>query len=138
MNIIDGRKLSQEILAEVKDEIARLPFVPVFCDVLVGNDPASVQYVGMKAKKAQMMGMKFHSAKFPDTISPEELVKEIKKLEFVPDISGIIIQLPLPAKFTEKQMILDAVPEDLDVDCLGTSASEKFYKKENNTGYPTA
>ena len=142
MNIIDGRKLSQEILAEVKDEIARLPFQPVFCDVLVGSDPASVQYVGMKAKKAEKLGMKFHSAKFPETISPEELVKEIKKLEFVPDISGIIVQLPLPAKFIDRQVILDAVPEDLDVDCLGTLASEKFYKNENGTssllGYPTA
>jgi methylenetetrahydrofolate dehydrogenase (NADP+)/methenyltetrahydrofolate cyclohydrolase len=138
MKIIDGRKLSREILAEIKTEIAKLPFVPVFCDVLVGDDPASVQYVEMKAKAAERLGMKFHSAKFKDTISEESLVEEIKKLEFVPDISGIIIQLPLPAKFINKKIILDAVPEKLDVDCLGTAASDKFYKGENAIGFPTA
>ncbi len=138
MTIVDGRKLRGEILDKVKKEVATLPFVPVFCDVLVGDDPASRQYVEMKAKTAEKLGMKFHSAKFPETISQESLIEEIKKLEFIPNISGIIVQLPLPAKFTNRQIILDAVPEKFDVDCLGNHASEKFYKGENDIGFPTA
>ena len=138
MQIIDGKKIRDEILADIKKEISSLSFQPVFCDVLVGDDPASKQYVEMKAKNAEKLGMKFHSANFNDTISPEVLVEEIKKLEFVPNICGIIIQLPLPKKFTDRKIILDSVPTKLDVDCLGAIASEKFYKNENAIGFPTA
>jgi len=53
MKIIDGKNLRNEILAKVKNEVAMLPFQPIFCDVLVGNDPASLQYVQMKAKTAE-------------------------------------------------------------------------------------
>lgn len=138
MTIIDGKKIRDEILAKIKTEVAALPFKPVFCDVLVGNDPASRQYVEMKAKTAERLGIKFHSADFKDTISSEKLAEKIKKLEFVPNICGIIIQLPLPKQFTNRQVILDAVPERLDVDCLGTPASEKFYQGRNEIGFPTA
>ena len=67
MNILDGKKIRDEILAKIKKEVASLSFQPVFCDVLVGNDPASVQYVQMKAKTAKRLGMKFHSAQFKDS-----------------------------------------------------------------------
>jgi len=138
MQIIDGKKIRDEILAKIKKEVVSLPFQPVFCDVLVGDDPASVQYVQMKAKTAERLGMKFHSAQFQDSIEEDLLVQEIKKLEFIPNICGIIVQLPLPKKFTDKKKILDAVPESLDVDCLGTPASEKFYNGKNKIGFPTA
>ena len=77
MKIIDGRKLSLEILENIKHEVAGLLFVPVFCDVLVGKDPASLQYVGMKSKKAESVGIKFHSANFPESITTPELISEI-------------------------------------------------------------
>ena len=69
MQIIDGRKLRGEILAKVKKEVAGLPFVPKFCDVLVGDDPASMQYVQMKARTAETVGIHFHKAVFPATIT---------------------------------------------------------------------
>ena len=50
--IIDGRKIKDEILSEIKEDILSLPFTPVFCDILVGNDISSKQYVAMKAKLA--------------------------------------------------------------------------------------
>src|SRR3990167_6127220 len=96
MNIIDGRKLKTEILEKVKKEVAMLPFKPVFCDVLVGNDPASIQYVEMKAKTAETVGIHFHRASFPASITTEDLIKEIKKLNEVQNMCGIIVQLPLP------------------------------------------
>ena len=57
---IDGKKLRDEILATVKLEVAALPFQPVFCDILVGNDPASAQYVRMKERMAESVGISFH------------------------------------------------------------------------------
>jgi len=135
--IIDGRKLRDEILVKIKKQAVSLSFQPIFCDVLVGNDPVSVQYVNMKAKTAESAGIKFHRADFPETISAEKLISEIKKLNEVPNMCGIIIQLPLPESLDSRQ-ILDAIDSRLDVDCLGTIASEKFYNGEINLGFPTA
>ncbi|MFH1608882.1 MAG: bifunctional 5,10-methylenetetrahydrofolate dehydrogenase/5,10-methenyltetrahydrofolate cyclohydrolase [Patescibacteria group bacterium] len=135
--IIDGRKISKEIIEEVKKEISSLPFQPVFCDVLVGNDPASVQYVNMKAKKTENVGIKFHRAEFPKTISAEKLTEEIRKISEVPNICGIIIQIPLPKNF-DKKVILNSVDTSLDVDCLGKFASKNFYENNNPVGFPTA
>ena len=78
--IIDGKKLRDEILEKVKKEVSLLSFQPVFCDVLVGDDPASKQYVQMKANTAEKIGIHFHYASFKATITTEELVKEIKTL----------------------------------------------------------
>jgi len=137
MQIIDGKKIASQILAEIERALADLPFQPVFTDVLVGSDPASVQYVGMKKKAAESVGIKFHSANFPAAISTTELTLELKKLNKIENMCGIIIQLPLP-EHIEKQAVLDAIDPVLDVDCLGTIASEKFYQGENEIGYPTA
>jgi methylenetetrahydrofolate dehydrogenase (NADP+)/methenyltetrahydrofolate cyclohydrolase len=135
--IIDGRKIKKEILAEVKKEIATLPFQPVFCDVLVGDDPASAQYVQMKSKAAESLGIKFHNAHFSENVSTEDLVEEIKKLNNFENMCGLIVQLPLPVKF-DKQIILDAVSPAIDVDCLGTETSNLFYSNEGLLGFPTA
>ena len=135
--IIDGKKLSKEILAQVKNEVAALAFTPIFCDVLVGDDPASVQYVKMKAKTAESVGIKFHNANFGASTTTNELIQEIKNLNNVENMSGIIVQLPLPIHL-DRQAVLDAIDPRFDVDCLGGAASEKFYKNENQIGFPTA
>ncbi|HAS80568.1 MAG: Bifunctional protein FolD [Candidatus Nomurabacteria bacterium GW2011_GWE1_32_28] len=134
---IDGRKLSKELLSDTKKEVDSLSFRPIFCDVLVGNDPASIQYVNMKKNMAEKIGISFHEAFFPTDIKTEDLIKEIKVLNKIPDMCGIIIQLPLPEHLNEKE-ILDAVDSNLDVDCLSTIASNKFYKGDYFLGFPTA
>ena len=137
--IINGRNMRGKILEEIRTGVAMLPFVPVFCDILVGNDPASAQYVDMKAKTAEKIGIKFYRARFAEDIEPTALMKEIKKLGEIPNMCGIIIQLPLPPRFSEcKKSILDSVPEGLDVDCLGTPASDRFYEGKNEICFPTA
>ncbi len=137
MQIIDGKKIRDEILAEVKNEVARLSFRPVFCDVLVGNDPGSVQYVQMKSRKAESVGIKFYNASFPNSITTEELVKEIEKINKIPNMCGIIVQLPLPESI-DKKKILDTINPELDVDCLGAKRSSEFYTGKTDFGFPTA
>lgn len=137
MTIVDGKKLSLDILESIKRDVATLPFVPVFCDVLVGEDLASMQYVGIKNRKAESVGIKFHTANFPSTITTEELVEEIKVLNKIENMCGLIVQLPLPVHI-DRRIVLDAIDPKLDVDCLSTVSSDKFYTNENALGFPTA
>lgn len=137
MQKIDGRKLSKDILENIKNEVASLPFVPVFCDVLVGEDPSSMQYVRMKSEKAESVGIKFHNATFQVSITTEELISQIQILNKIENMCGIIIQLPLP-EHIDRLAVLDAINPQFDVDCLGTIASEKFYNNKNPIGFPTA
>lgn len=137
MQIIDGKKIRNEILSKVEKEILSLPFKPVFCDVLVGYNKVSMQYVQMKKQNAEAIGIHFHNANFPASIGTEDLIKEIKVLNKIPNICGIIVQLPLPETLN-RRAILDAIDPRLDIDCLGTIASEEFYKGKTNFGFPTA
>jgi methylenetetrahydrofolate dehydrogenase (NADP+)/methenyltetrahydrofolate cyclohydrolase len=134
--IIDGRKIKDEILEEVKEGVLSLSFTPLFCDILVGNDISSIQYVKMKAKIAESVGIKFRTADFKDSATTEELIEEIENLNRVPHMCGIIIQLPLPEQI-DKRSVLDVIKPSLDVDCLGSINSENFYNNNSAISYPT-
>lgn len=137
MNIIDGRKIRDEILGTLKEEINSLPFRPVFCDILVGDDPASMQYVNMKNKIAERIGIEVYPAKFSANISNEKLLEEIKKINMVEKMSGLIVQLPLPAHI-DKDKILSAIDPMIDVDCTGEENSDLFYSGKPRFIFPTA
>jgi len=137
MQIIDGKKIRDEILTNVKKEVASLSFQPIFCDILVGDNPVSAQYVDMKMRKAESIGMAFHRASFKDTITNEELISEIEKINKIPNMCGVIVQLPLPKSLDTKR-ILNAIDSRLDVDCLGDVRSNKFYNGDISLGFPTA
>src|SRR5665811_1743473 len=91
----------------------------------------------MKAKTATSVGIHFHKASFPSTITTLELIKEIKILNNMKNMCGIIIQLPLPDSI-DSRMALDAITPRLDVDFLGSVASEEFYNGKSERGFPTA
>ena len=74
MQIIDGKKISRKILAQVKARVDMLSLRPVFCDVMVGDDPASLQYVQMKKRLAEKVGVRFHQAHFPSSITTDLFV----------------------------------------------------------------
>lgn len=135
--IINGRAIRNSILEKVKDGVGELSFTPVFCDVLIGDDPVSKQYVNMKAKTAESVGVKFHHAEFPENITTEDLIEEIQKLNKVENMCGLIVQLPLPAHI-DKEKVLDAIDQSIDVDCLGERASQNFYRGDISIGFPTA
>ncbi|MCX6753932.1 MAG: bifunctional 5,10-methylenetetrahydrofolate dehydrogenase/5,10-methenyltetrahydrofolate cyclohydrolase [Candidatus Nomurabacteria bacterium] len=137
MQIIDGRKIKEEILKELKKKVEALSFPPIFCDILVGDDTVSASYVRIKEKAAESIGIKFKAVKFPLNVSTEEILEEIDNLNRVPLLCGIIIQLPLPPHI-DKQTVLDAIDPSLDVDCLGSFNNEIFYNIGGSIGYPTA
>ena len=135
--IIDGKKIRDELLQEIKSEVETLPFVPVFCDILVGEDTVSASYVRIKAKTAESVGIKFRTAEFPFSVTTEELIAEIEALNRVPHMCGIIIQLPLPSHI-DKESVLDAIDPSVDVDCLGARAQALFYNNAPVFSFPTA
>ena len=135
--IINGRKIRDDILEEVKKEVLSLPFTPIFCDILVGDNSVSSMYVRIKSKTASSVEIKFRTVTFNESITTEELVGEIENLNRVPSMCGIIIQLPLPSHI-DKRRVLDAISPVLDVDCLGTINSENFYNDGGEISYPTA
>ncbi len=117
--IISGRDISSEIRAELKDEVAALiessGVTPGLATVLVGADPASQMYVGMKNKAAAAMGI--HSRQITlDADTPEdELLGVVAGLNADPDIHGILVQLPLPDHIDEGKVI-EAIDPAKDVD----------------------
>ncbi len=137
MEIINGRKLRDDMLARLKSEVASLSFVPAFADVLVGDDAASAQYVRMKNEMAKSLGIRAVDASYPATITTEELIARIVSLAEDPHLSGLIVQLPLPSSI-DKDAVLAAIPREIDVDCLNPISQKMFYSGESVLEFPTA
>ncbi|MFZ6036503.1 MAG: bifunctional 5,10-methylenetetrahydrofolate dehydrogenase/5,10-methenyltetrahydrofolate cyclohydrolase [Patescibacteria group bacterium] len=114
-HIIDGKKLAQEIRRRLQQEIGQLSGTPGLAIILVGDDPASHTYVGLKEKAAQEIGVYFEKHTFSAAITQDALIGHIQELNTRPDIHGIVVQLPLP-KGLDADTVVQAVLPDKDVD----------------------
>ena len=119
MQILDGRTLSKKIEETVaadvkllKEQSGRVPGLAV---VLVGNDPASHAYVGMKKKACDRVGFYSVTHEMPEDISQGAIEKTIEMMNTNPNIDGILIQLPLPPQI-DTTKLLELVAPEKDVD----------------------
>lgn len=119
MKTIDGKlmasKLKQEIADEVRNMVEAGERPPHLVAVIVGHDGGSEAYVANKEKNCREVGFKSTNLRFDKTISEEQLLKEIKKLNDDESVDGIIIQLPLP-KHIDAQKVNEALDYHKDVD----------------------
>ena len=119
MIILDGKRTSDQIKLEIRDEVHKMKLkgkrVPHLAAVLVGNDGASLTYVGSKVRSCDYVGFKSSLIKLNNDISEKKLLEEIKKLNDNPILDGYIVQLPLP-KHINEQTILLAIDPKKDVD----------------------
>lgn len=119
MELLDGKKVSNQIKEEIKAEVsemkARGEKVPHLAAVIVGNDGASLTYVGSKVRSCERVGFESTMVRLPNTTSEQELLKKIHELNANADIDGFIVQLPLPPQI-DTQRVLMAVDPDKDVD----------------------
>ena len=119
MIILDGKKTSNDIKAEiaesVKEIVANGSRPPHLAAVIVGDDGASLTYVGSKVRACKRVGFESTLIKLPETISENELLDKVNELNNDEYIDGYIVQLPLP-KHIDSQKILMAVNADKDVD----------------------
>lgn len=119
MNLIDGKKVSEEIKLEIKAEIDELSQrgkrVPGLVVILIGDNPASESYVKNKAKSCTEIGMKSVLERRDANCTEKELLDLISSYNENPEIDGILVQLPLPKHIDEKK-IINAVSPKKDVD----------------------
>jgi methylenetetrahydrofolate dehydrogenase (NADP+) / methenyltetrahydrofolate cyclohydrolase len=117
--IIDGKATAAELRVKIAGEVKRLVaqhgVTPGLAVVLAGNNPASEAYVGSKAKTTVEIGMKSFDHRLPDSVSQDELLALVKKLNADPAVHGILVQLPLP-KQIDAQLVLNAIDPMKDVD----------------------
>ena len=118
--IVDGKRISEEIKAEVQAEVAVLNAAgkfPCLAVVLVGDDAASAVYVANKKKACEYTGVKSVSYELPAETEESTLLQLIAELNADETIHGILVQLPLPKHIDEEKILLAIQPEK-DVDCF--------------------
>ena len=119
MTILDGKKTSNDIKAEIAESVKQITAngsrPPHLAAVIVGEDGASLTYVGSKVRACKKVGFDSTLIKLSENISEQELLLKVKELNENDAIDGYIVQLPLP-KHIDSQKILMAVDPDKDVD----------------------
>ena len=117
--IIDGKAIAADVRLKVAGEVKRLStqhgVTPGLAVVLAGSNPASEAYVGSKAKATVETGMRSFDHRLPESVSQDELLTLVKKLNADPAVHGMLVQLPLP-KQIDAQHVLNAIDPAKDVD----------------------
>ena len=119
MKLIDGKKIAANLRTELKEEIIKLKEkhnkVPNLSVILVGDYVPSQIYVRNKKKSALEIGLKSEIIKYPADVEEVTILKKIEELNKNKNISGILVQLPLPNHINKKK-IIEAVSPNKDVD----------------------
>jgi methylenetetrahydrofolate dehydrogenase (NADP+)/methenyltetrahydrofolate cyclohydrolase len=119
MKLLNGKEVSGKIKEEIAAEVEKMKMrgekVPHLAAVLVGNDGASLTYVGSKVRTCKKIGFESTLIHLPEDTTEEALLDEVYKLNGNSDIDGYIVQLPLPGHIDEEKVLL-AVHPDKDVD----------------------
>ncbi len=111
MKIFNGKKEAEKILKKLKKQIKEKKLKPKLVVFLVGKNKASEVYVSLKQKAAEKIGVNFVLKRYSVSVSEKELVSEIKKANKDRQVSGIIVQLPLPKKFNPDKIISKIDPK---------------------------
>ena len=132
--ILDGKAVSKKVLDGVKSKVEKMDKKPHLVVILVGNEPASQIYVRNKQKAALEVGIKSTIVNFDENISEQELLDKIEELNKNNDVTGILVQLPLPAHINKNKVVKTISPKkDVDgftpenVGCLAIGLEPYFY-----------
>jgi methylenetetrahydrofolate dehydrogenase (NADP+)/methenyltetrahydrofolate cyclohydrolase len=116
--IIDGKALAAEVEVETSQRVKKLAergIVPGLATVLVGENPASQMYIRLKHSACTRVGIRSENVVLPENSSEEDLIAKIQELNGRPDITGILLQLPLPKGLSPQKAMMSILPEK-DVD----------------------
>ena len=116
--IMDGKSFAKETEEALKTRVNELKkekgFVPTLATILVGKDPASATYVKMKGNACERVGMQSLKVELPETTTTEELLNKILELNANSEVSGILLQHPVPSQIDERKCF-DAIDIKKDV-----------------------
>ncbi len=118
--LIDGKSIAKKIEQETASRVAALKQrgqTPTLAVILVGDDKPSHTYVRKKGEAAEKAGMNFDLRTLPGSLTTEDVVSEIQNVQSNPNLSGLIVQLPLPNHIDTNQ-VLDTIEPEVDIDCL--------------------
>lgn len=132
MQIIDGKKIKDEIFARLK--IQPRPQKRLAA-ILFGEDKISENFLKQKEAAAKELGVDFKIYKFPADLTSDEARKEVLIIALQKPVGGVIVQLPLPEQMN-RQYILNVIPREKDVDVLGERALGAFYTGRNPVASP--
>jgi methylenetetrahydrofolate dehydrogenase (NADP+)/methenyltetrahydrofolate cyclohydrolase len=128
--IIDGKKIADKILSELKDKVANMKKPPYLAAVFVGPQTglgqASIKFLELKKEAAESAGIECRIYEFPEEISNRELRERLNQIVKATTCGGMIIELPLPAHLNT-QVILNVIPEEKDPDVLSQKAQGAFW-----------
>lgn len=133
--ILDGKKLRDKILEELKLKVASLTVVPKLVVISVGDDPASQIYVNNKKKYAEKIGIAAEIIGYPEDVTQQILLKKIDELNNDTTVTAILVQLPLP-KHIDKLKILTAIDPKKDVDGFTPYNSGLLFSGAKPYAYP--
>ena len=126
--LMDGNVVAETVQTKIAKQLSQFPNIKVtLATVLIGDDPASGLYVGMKQKRAAAVGMQSKHVQLPGDITMQQASEEITKLVEDDSVHGILIQLPLP-KQLDTHEIIDLLPPEKDVDGLSKNNLGKLLR----------
>tara|TARA_B100000949_G_scaffold235446_1_gene258774 strand:- start:1894 stop:2739 length:846 start_codon:yes stop_codon:yes gene_type:complete len=135
MSIVDGKNIAAEIMENSRIKINYLKNKGIFPCIeilLIGNDEGSEKYVQMKLKKIKEAGANGNIKKIDESKSDEDIIEIIRELNLNRKVNGILVQLPLPDKFNEEN-ILSEIALEKDIDALNPITLKKI--DQNNSSY---
>ena len=127
--IIDGKKIRNEIIEELKKEVKHYMIKPCLAVIQIGNDPASTTYINAKEKACNEIGIYFKHIKFSETTKEIEVINKILELNNDEYVHGILLQLPLPEGFNADKLI-NYIARNKDVDGLTDINIGKIYNNK--------
>lgn len=134
MIIFNGKKISDKILKDLKNQIRKLKKKPVLIIIYVGKNSETELYIKNKRAAAKKIGLTVFCYRFKENVKEEEIIEKIKKNNEYPSVDGIIVQLPLPKKF-DTDKIINSVDFRKDVDGFHRFNRE-LLKKNKPCFYP--
>lgn len=141
MEILDGKKVSNEIKAQIKEKIeneyVNKKTIPCLACIIVGDNPASKVYVASKEKACQLVGFKSIIKTLPETATFDDVKNVIDELNHDDEVSAILMQLPLPKGLDEHKLI-ECISPDKDVDALTELSLGKLFCGHNKIAPCTA
>jgi methylenetetrahydrofolate dehydrogenase (NADP+) / methenyltetrahydrofolate cyclohydrolase len=126
--LIDGRRVGARVRRDVGETVAKMPVKPGLATILVGDDPASAVYVGSKRRTCVELGIRDLHQHLPVDTTQRELAARIVELGNDPGVTGILLQLPVPAHI-DPQELIELIPADKDVDGLSVLSAGRLARR---------